>query len=48
MKDKLKQYPLKIQESTFDKIAESAKKNDRSVNKEIIHAVRSYLRDNVI
>ena len=48
MKDKLKQYPLKAPESLWDKIVASAIKNERSVNKEIIHAIKSYLRDNVI
>ncbi len=48
MEEKLKQYPLKLKQSLFDKIQASAKENGRSVNKEIIEAIKEYLRHRVI
>lgn len=48
MKQELKQYPLKINKSLFDKLVASSEKNDRSVNKEIAQAIKHYLKFNIV
>lgn len=39
-----KPYQIRIDEELLKQIQESAKNNDRSVNAEIRHAIKKYLR----
>jgi len=45
----MKKLELRIKDiDLYNKIKESAKKKERSVNKEIVHAIREYLKFNVV